>query len=61
MKRRSFAEVEARARASQRADDIAEMCRVLRHHLDMGEAADALWEEMQKPTPKQQTRAPWAS
>lgn len=55
MSRKTFAEVEMIARADQRNEDIAEMCRILMHHLNMPVAAIALWNEMQKPTPKRQT------
>jgi hypothetical protein len=53
-KRRTFAEVEQAAAKEAREDTIAEMCRVLRWHLDMTEAAEALWAEMRKPTPKRE-------
>lgn len=54
-KRRTFAEVEQAAAEKARQDTLEQVCRVLRWHLNMQEAADALWDEMRKPTPKRES------
>jgi len=45
-KRKTFAEVEKSARIRQREEDIAEFCRVLKHHFRQPDLADEVYEAL---------------
>lgn len=55
-KRRTHAQIIAETTESVRRNMISELCRILRFHCEMPDAADALWDVMQEPGPKRQTR-----
>ena len=58
VRRKTTAQIRADAVERARDEMLGEVCRVLRHHLDMEKAGSALWKAYASGTPLQQREAP---